>query len=230
MNRGGGVPEVGGADRERCARPSRPGNAAVAGAGRPVVAGRGNDEHVEPKRSGDRPRGWTVLERRERLGDSHERDSRGIERHAVRVRVDRALEPGDELIGSPEDCPPPAGLPLPARDADREARSPRGRRRSSGRGPPSRRAARPAECRAARSASDPRGSPSPPRPRPCRRRRSRCSPGRGGRDGSAECPCRAGRSSPRGRRSRAGRRPAARRPLLRARPFRSAPRTSTPDT
>ena len=79
-----------------------------------------DDERVEPQRTGDGPRGGAVLERCERLGDSDERDPRRVERDAVGVRVDRALEPGDELVGPAEDRPPPPGLPLPAGDADRK--------------------------------------------------------------------------------------------------------------
>ena len=65
-----------------------------------------------------------VLEGCERLGDPDERDPRRVESDAVQVRVDGALEPGDQLVGAAEDRPAPARLALPARDPDREHRRP----------------------------------------------------------------------------------------------------------
>ena len=126
MHRGRGVTKVRGADRERGPRPAGPGDAAVAGPREAVVAGRGDDERVEPEGSGDRPRGRAVLERGERLGNPDERDPRRVECDAVGVRIDCALEPGNELVGATVDGPAPGRLSLPARDPDREHRRPAG--------------------------------------------------------------------------------------------------------
>ena len=120
MHRGGRLPEVGRADRQRGARSSRPGDAAVAGPRDAVVPGRRDDERVQPQRSGNRPRRGAVLEGGERLRDAHERDPGSVERDPVQIRVDRVLEPGDQLIRSSEDRPAPARLALPAGDPDRQ--------------------------------------------------------------------------------------------------------------
>ena len=117
-----GVAKVSRADRERGPRPARTRDAAVAGPCVAVVAGRGDDEHVEPERSGDRSRRRAVLEGGERLGNPDERDPRRVEHDAVGVRVDGALEPGDELVGAPVDGPAPGRISLPARDSNREQR------------------------------------------------------------------------------------------------------------
>ena len=57
-----------------------------------------------------------------RLGDADERDARGIVRVAVLVRIDRGLEPGEDLVGPRVHGVPALRVRLPAGDPDREDR------------------------------------------------------------------------------------------------------------
>ena len=70
------------------------------GPGDAVVPGRGDDEHVERERAGDRLRLRAVGERGERLGHAEQRDPGRVVGVAVAVRVDGALEPGDQLVAA----------------------------------------------------------------------------------------------------------------------------------
>ena len=80
--------------------PPGPADAPVAGPGAAVVPGRDDDERVELGRAGDRARERAVGEGGERLDHADERDPRRVVRVAVAVRVDRALEPGEQLVGA----------------------------------------------------------------------------------------------------------------------------------
>ena len=71
----------------------------------PVVPGRRDDERVEGERPAGGPRERPVGEGGERLDHADERDPGGVVRVAVVVRVDRALEPGDQLVGARVDRP-----------------------------------------------------------------------------------------------------------------------------
>jgi len=117
--------QVGRADRERIGRAARAGNAAIGGAGRPVVPDRCDHERVETKSAADRPRLGRVGEGTVGGGDADQRDPGGVVRVAVDVRVDRALEPCNQLIGPCVDGPAPGEVGLPAGDADRQHRSAR---------------------------------------------------------------------------------------------------------
>ena len=122
VHRGRRLSEVGRTDRQSGARPSGPRDAPVAGAGDAVVPPWSDDERVQPQRSGNRACRGAVLEGGERLRHAHERHPCSVERDPVQVRIDRVLEPGDQLIRSPEDRPAPARLALPAGDPDRQDR------------------------------------------------------------------------------------------------------------
>ena len=124
-HRGGGVAKIGRADRQCRAGSARARDASVARPGEAVIAGGRDHERVQPERPRDRSGGRAVLEGGERLGDPDERDPGRVERDAVQVRVDCALEPRDQLVRAPVDRPAPARLALPARDANREHRRPR---------------------------------------------------------------------------------------------------------
>ena len=101
----GAAPRVDGADGQRARRSTRAADAAVPGAGVPVVPGGSDDERVEAQGTGRSARGRAVDEGGEGLADADERDPRGVMRAAVPVRVDRALEPGDQLVGAAEEAP-----------------------------------------------------------------------------------------------------------------------------
>ena len=112
--------QVGRPGRERVRRSARPADRPEAWPARPVVAGRDDDERVERDRAGDRAGQRVVRERRERLRQRDQRDARRIVRVAVPVRIDCALEAGDDLVGPAVDRPRPRGVALPAGDADRQ--------------------------------------------------------------------------------------------------------------
>ena len=111
---------VGGAHRERAGRAGRAGDRAERRSGAAVVAGGRDDDGVQVERALDGLGLGPVGERRVRLGDAEERDAHGIVRVAVAVRVDRALEAGDQLVRAGEHDVAPVGGGLPARDADRQ--------------------------------------------------------------------------------------------------------------
>ena len=92
--------QVGGGDGQRGRRAARAGDAAEGRAGGAVVAGRRDHERVELQRALDRPRLRRVGEGRVRDGLADQRDPRRVVGVAVEVRVDRALEPGDQLVGA----------------------------------------------------------------------------------------------------------------------------------
>ena len=120
--------ELGGADGQRGRAGAGPGDAPVARAGRAVVAGRRDDERVEIERARDGLGIRPVAEGVVRLGHADDGDSSRVVRVPVAVRVDGALEAGDQLIGSPVDGPAARRIPLPAGDADREHGCARARR------------------------------------------------------------------------------------------------------
>ncbi len=113
-------PRVHRADRERRGRSARAGDVAVACARVAVVPRRRDDERVERQRSLRGARLGPVGEAGERLGERDERDAGRVVRVAVVVRVDGAVEPGDQLVAARVDGPVPEGVGLPAGDADRQ--------------------------------------------------------------------------------------------------------------
>ena len=121
-NSRGSLTPVSGTNGHGVYRSARPRDASVAGAGVTVVP-RGHDrEHVEVGRTGDRARERAVGERGVRLDHPDERDSRRVEDIAVVVRIDRSLEPGENLIGSRVDAVAALRVRLPTADADRQDR------------------------------------------------------------------------------------------------------------
>ena len=88
--------------------------------GGPVVPRRGHDQGVEPLRAVDRAGERAVAEGGERLDEGDQRDPRRVVGVAVAVRVDRTLEPGEELVGARVDRVVAALVGLPAGDADRQ--------------------------------------------------------------------------------------------------------------
>ena len=114
--------QVGGSNRQRRRSAARARDAAVAGAGRAVVSGGRDDERVEPQCAANRLRLGRVGEGRVRGREPDQRDPGGVVCVAVEVRVDRALEPGDQLVGSPVDRPAAGQVALPAGHADRQDR------------------------------------------------------------------------------------------------------------
>ena len=127
------TPRVDRAGRESGGRAARPADAAVRRPRRPVVAGGGDDERVE--RRGSRRGGGerAVRERGERLHHADESHAGGIVRIAVLVRIDRELDPGEELIRPAVDGDPAGGVRLPAGDSDRQQRRARGDALEAGR-------------------------------------------------------------------------------------------------
>ena len=113
---------VGCADGERCGtaggsrdRPERRPGAAV-------VAGGRDEERAEVERPLRRPRLGPVGERSVRLDDAGDGDANGVVCVAVAVRVDRALEPGQQLVAACVDELAAVRGRLPAGDANREDR------------------------------------------------------------------------------------------------------------
>ena len=90
--------KVRGADAERSRRSARAREAAERRAARAVVARRPDHERVEVERALDGARIGSVGERGVGSVNTDESDPRGIVRVAVFVRIDRALESGDQLI------------------------------------------------------------------------------------------------------------------------------------
>ena len=203
--------------------PAGPPTLPKAGPARPVVAGRGDDERVQPQGTGDGARERAVGERRERLDERDERDPGRVVGVAVAVRVDGVLEAGQQLVGARVHGVVATAVGLPRGDANRQ--DGRGGRHAgeAGRARPRRRAARPSRSRAARARSGRSAWPAPARSPRCRRRRfrRRTCPCRNGSAGRRRC--RGARSSPRARRS-----PTSRTPGLGARA--TASRTSCEGT
>ena len=113
---------IGCADRQRPRRPGRPGDRTERRAGTAVVA-RGRDhDRVQAERALDRLGLGTVREGGVRLRDAQESHADGVVGVAVAVRVDRALEPCNHLIGAPEHDVAPVCGGLPACDANRQDR------------------------------------------------------------------------------------------------------------
>ena len=113
-------PVVGRAHRQRLPCAAGAGDAAVAGTRRPVVPGRCDHERVERKRTRHGSGGRTVLERRVGLRHADDRYPGGVQRISVAVRVDGALEAGDQLVSTGVDGPAACDIPLPACDPNRE--------------------------------------------------------------------------------------------------------------
>ena len=94
------------------APPAGPGDRAERRAGAAVVPGRRDDERVQVERALHGTRLRAVRERGVRLRDTDERDAHRVVRVAVAVRVDRTVEPGDQLVAARVDdlaCPSAAG-------------------------------------------------------------------------------------------------------------------------
>ena len=119
---------------------------------KPVPAGpslpAGVTTSVSSQRAGDRPRRGAVGKAGVGLATRDESNARGIVHVAVAIRIDRALEPLDQLVGAPIDREPPA-VGQPACDTNREHLAPRATPSGHpGRGRP--RGCRRARCRASR--------------------------------------------------------------------------------
>ena len=112
--------QIRGGDGERGRRAAGTADAAVPRTRRPLVARRDDDERVQPGRAQDRAGERPVAEGGEGLGDADDRDPGGVERAAVGVRVDRALQAGQQLVGAAVDRKASRGGRLPAGDANRQ--------------------------------------------------------------------------------------------------------------
>ena len=114
-------------------RPAGPADAAVRRPCRTIVAGRGDDERVE--RRGSRRGGGerAVREGGERLHHADERHPRRVVGIPVLVRIDRELDPGQQLVGPAVDGDTTARVRLPAGDPDRQQRRARGDTLEAGR-------------------------------------------------------------------------------------------------
>ena len=88
----------------------------------PVIAGGRDDERVERRRPPHGPRLGPVGEARQRRRDSDQGDAGGVVGVSVAVRIDGALEAGDQLVGATVDLVGAARIALPAGDPDREDR------------------------------------------------------------------------------------------------------------
>ena len=106
------------ADGQRGGRATGPGDVAVRRRRSTVVPGRRDDERVERERTRDGEGLRAVGEAGERLGERNERDARSVVRVAVAVRVDRSVEPGDDLVAARVDRPVAEPVGLPACDAN----------------------------------------------------------------------------------------------------------------
>ena len=100
--------------------PAGPATEPNAGPAPPSFPAGVDDERVQVERALDGLRLRAVRERRVRLDDSDERDADRVVLVAVAVRVDGAVEPGDQLIAPAVDELTAVGRRLPARDADRQ--------------------------------------------------------------------------------------------------------------
>jgi hypothetical protein len=105
-------------DRARAARRSR--NRAECRARTAVVAGGSDDDGVQVERSLDRARLRAVGERGVGLSDADHGNPHRIVRVAVAVRVNSALEAGDQLVAAAVDEILAVGPGLPAGDPDRQ--------------------------------------------------------------------------------------------------------------
>jgi hypothetical protein len=85
----------------------------------PVVPGRGDDERAQLGRALDGARLGAVGESGERLDEGRKRDRRPVRHRSVAVGVDRALEPGDQLVAAPGQREASVLALLPADDPDR---------------------------------------------------------------------------------------------------------------
>ncbi len=116
----GAAPRIDGTDGQRARRSARTADAAVPGAGVPVVPGGSDHERVQAQGTGRSACGRAVDEGGKWLADSDERDPGGVMRAAVPVGVDRTLEPGDQLVGAAEEAPGAARVLLPPGDPYRQ--------------------------------------------------------------------------------------------------------------
>ncbi len=121
-DRRGGEPPVRSGDGDGVDRSPRAGDAPVARSGATVVSGRDDRQRVEIGRARDRAGQRPVRERGVRLDHADERDPRRVLDVAVGVRVDRCLEPGEDLVRPRIDAVAALGVRLPASDANRQDR------------------------------------------------------------------------------------------------------------
>ena len=115
-------PKIDGADRQHRRCSARAGDAAVAGTCRTIVPGGSDDERVESSRTRGSARDRAVGKTGERLRNADECDTRRVVRIAVAVRVDRSLEPGENLVRASVHRPARGRVALPPRDTDRQHR------------------------------------------------------------------------------------------------------------
>ena len=101
---------------------TRPADAAVRRARRPVVPGRRHDKRIECRGSGRGNGEGAVGKRGERLDDPDERHPDRVVRVTVFVRIDRQLDSREELIRPAVDGNATRGVRLPAGNPDREQR------------------------------------------------------------------------------------------------------------
>ena len=115
-------PKIHGADRQDCRCSARAGNAAVAGTCRTIVPGGSDYERVESSRTRGSTRDRAVGKTGERLRNADECDTRRVVRIAVAVRIDRSLEPGENLVRASVHRPARGRIALPPRNTDRQHR------------------------------------------------------------------------------------------------------------
>jgi hypothetical protein len=115
--------QVDGADGKALRGCARAGDAAVPRPGRAVVAGRRDDERVQVECSFDGAGIRRVGEGGVRCGQRDDGNARRVVGVAVEIRIDRALEPGDQLVGPRVHGPASGDVVLPPRDPNRHDRS-----------------------------------------------------------------------------------------------------------
>ncbi len=115
-----GAQRVRRADGQRRCPARRAGNRAERGTRRAVVACRCDQQRAEVEGALGRPRLWAFGESRVRLDDAGHCDPHGVVRVTVAIRVDGALEPGEQLIAARVHQLAAVGRGLPAGDADRQ--------------------------------------------------------------------------------------------------------------
>ena len=102
------------------APPAGPATEPNDGPGATIVARRRHEQRAEVERALGGPCLRPVGERGVRLDDAGHRHSHGVVRVAVTVRIDCALEAGEQLVAARIDELAAVGDRLPAGDADRE--------------------------------------------------------------------------------------------------------------
>ena len=113
---------IGCADRQRPRRPGRTGDRTERRAGTAVVARGGDHDRVQAERALDRLGLGTVGEGGVRLRHAQESHADSVVGVSVAIRVDRALEPCNHLIGAREHDVAPVCGGLPACDANGQDR------------------------------------------------------------------------------------------------------------